>query len=197
MCQLFLGRVIALTVISALTVTYGCQADTNNKTTNSDSETREGRINDSEYTNDTIIFFILNTRISTDTLFVHFHPGRGDEQYSLVWGKDTIKKIFSYAKPTDFIERLDTLNFRNTFLLADDGGDGCPTVLRLLSFIRDDKHYFLSEPFGNCEEINDIKYDYPNISFYFNGHGTPNDYPYREKAKYVYNAESISLKKVE
>lgn len=180
-----------------LTVAYRWKSDSSNKTTYNDSGAKEGWINDSDYIKDTTIFFILDRRVAADTLFVHFRPGRGEEDYSLVWQKDTIIKIFSYAKPTDFIERLDTLNFYNIFLLADDGGDGCPTVLRLLSFIRDDENYFLSERFGNCEEIDSIRYDYPNINFYFSEFGTLNEYPYREKAIYVYNAESISLKNTE
>ena len=78
-----------------------CQTDAVSKTkgimVKNKNETVQETINYSEYTNDTTILFVLVHQIGTDTLFVNYHPGRGTEQYSLIFKKDTIKKIFCYA----------------------------------------------------------------------------------------------------
>ena len=44
---------------------------------------------------------------------------------------------------------------KGLYLLKLYHGDGCPNMYRLLHLLIDEKHY-ISEPFGNCNELNDF-----------------------------------------
>ncbi len=132
--------------------------------------------------------FVLIKNSKADTLFVNHHPEHGTEQYSLVWKRDTITKEWSYDQPHNFFSSMDTLNWYNLFLLAVEEGDGCPVMYKILAF-KEDKSYFLSKPFGNCESLSEIKYNYPFIIFYFNSFSDANI----KKAKYAYNGKTYAL----
>ncbi len=183
--------------IAFLILTFTCgQAaavrDSQGMTAENENETVQETRDYADQWNDTTILFTLVHPTGSDTLFVNYHPGRGTEQYSLIWKKDTLQKIFCYAEPENFIARIDTLDWHNLFLLLVDGGDGCPAPYRILQF-KDNETYFLSDVFGNCEEISRIKYRYPMMSFYFDEFGKANEYPHRPKAKYVYNGQNHAL----
>lgn len=149
--------------------------------------------NDLDTINKATYFYLIHHKNKKDTLFVNYLPNEAALQYSLIWKKDTINQILSYYKPSEFISPIGSLKWQNLFLIQEYGGDGCPSPYRLLAF-KDLKKYFLSESFGNCNEIARIKYTYPFIRFYFDQMGTPNEYPYRKKVKYVYDHKKFSFK---
>ena len=169
-------------------------ATTANSGVGNDKHIVEQCLDMAKQSDDTTIFIIIKTKKTSDTLFVHYQPWRGFEQYALVWQRDTIQKIFSYAQPTDLLKRIDTLNWHNLFLVNEYAGDGCATPYRILAFSEKKKRYFLSDWFGNCDEVSKIKYDYPKMTFYFAESGSESEYPHRKKAKYVYDGKEFSLK---
>jgi len=156
---------------------------------NLNTESKKNETNHLKSLTKDVNYFVLNFKTETDTLFIYHHPNSGEEQYSLVYKKDTISKEWCYGGVKDFIIPMDTLDWHNVFLLGTYGGDGCPEVFKILSF-KQNKTFYLSELWGNCERIDRIVYTYPVISFYFD---TEDKELNRMKAKYDFNSEECSL----
>lgn len=113
--------------------------------------------------------YVINFNISTkssDTLKLFYLKEYGNYHYFLIYRKDTIYSALQYAKPVDFIRRIDTLKFYNTFLLNEYKGDGCLTRYRLLSFSKTGSLFF-SESFGNCNEFTEMRCVLGRVIFSF------------------------------
>lgn len=94
---------------------------------------------------------------------------------------------FFYAQPENIVISLDTLKWSNTFLLNSYYGDGCAASYQVLSF-RPDDTYYMSDEFGNCNEIFRIDYQYPIMTFMFDELEE-----YRPKAVYSYDGRRYTL----
>lgn len=135
-------------------------------------------------------FFVLEFAQSDgsskeDTLWVSAQSS----EYALIWKSDTICSEWSYTSAHEFISSLGALGAKNTFLLQTYQGDGCPTAYRILAF-KNEKEYFLSDTFGNCEEVSTVRVQWPEILFRFRANSTA----HRKAQAFVYNQKGFTLK---
>lgn len=120
-----------------------------------------------------------------DTLFIVCST----PQCWLIWHRDTISTEWTWDSPTNFIASLGPMGFANAFLMKTYAGDGCPFVYRLLEF-KDDNHFFLSDSFGNCNEISSVLINWPEIEFQFPDESEIG----RKSIRYIYNHNDYTLK---
>ena len=109
-------------------------------------------------------------------------------EYALIWRKDTLFQTTSYSRLEDIVVSLDRFKWSNVFLLNSFYGDGCPALYQILSF-RPDNTYYLSDEFGNCNEVPRINYRYPIITFTFD----KLEYSDHPKAVYSYDGQRYLL----
>lgn len=130
---------------------------------------------------------LLSFDIGTEKLQLFGDTTELAVEYALIWRKDTLFQTTSYAQPENIVISLDTLKWSNTFLLNSYYGDGCAASYQVLSF-RPDDTYYMSDEFGNCNEIFRIDYQYPIMTFMFDELEE-----YRPKAVYSYDGRRYTL----
>jgi hypothetical protein len=96
-----------------------------------------------------------------DTLKVTYNV----PEYKIVWKGEPLAIEWSYEPISTAIAPLTIFGCNNLFLLKANQGEGCPTVYRLLQ-IKGDGHW-LSDYFGNCNEIAKISIGTEEIEFRF------------------------------
>ncbi len=130
-------------------------------------------------------FILLNfTDKQTDTLLVHCTS----QECVLLFKKDTITKFWSFASGTKMLRPLDSLGFKNTFLIEIYEGDGCPVVYQILAF-KKDASYYISNIFGNCSEITLKRQNKTVLELDF----LEEKGMTRKAAKYIYNQNNFLL----
>lgn len=109
-------------------------------------------------------YYILDfdNTIKSDTLYIECD----NSECMIIWQKDTIYKDWSNSPPINFISSLGALGIKNTFLIKCYEGDACPTMYKLIHF-KNNYSYYLSPPFGNCDELSQIKIKENEIDFEF------------------------------
>ena len=109
-------------------------------------------------------------------------------EYQVVWQGDTLLECWSYSEANSVVSTLGFLDLMNTFLIKCHNGDGCPFLYQILA-IKSDGTYFLSDSFGNCNDIMRITADWPNLAFEF-----PATFEFgRKPKKIIYNAELFEI----
>lgn len=121
-------------------------------------------------------------------LFIGCKEGECD----VYWNDQKITSEYTFDAAVDFFMPIKNDEFPNVFLLPIYNGDGCPVKYKILQ-IPDKKRYYLSESFGNCDEVNhSIKKKIMTLQF--EGTEAPINRP---TLTYTYHLKKGVLEKVE